>query len=169
MPLPSRPLYLLLFCICSGLLVLVALSVPRDGGSGGSRGADSGPGPQMSLQPLRVPSATHRAPLSLRHAARRFLSAFLKYEVGDLSQAARQALRANASAGFAAELLAQPPRDVHASSPRAQISRLRIVVLSRVPGRALVSGSALRGRRPEQFSFLFEARRGAWRAVGPGE
>ena len=155
----SRPPNLLLFCITAALLALAAFAFSGDAHNelGATR---SGPARHIAAQ---------SGPRRLHGATRHFLTAFLRYEVGDLSRSVRRQLRRSADAGFAAQLLARPLPDVHASSPRAQISRLRIVVLSRVPGRALVSGSALRRRRPEQFSFLFEARRGAWRAIGPGE
>jgi hypothetical protein len=165
---PGHPLHILLFGVSCGLLFLAALAVPRDSGPGGSDRTPRESAAPVGLQALRTPAA-QRAPRQLQRAARRFLAAFLRYEVGNLGQTTTKSLRAHSSPDFAAELLAQPPRDLYRHLPRAQIWRLRVIVLSQSPGRALVSGSALRDGRPEQFSFFFEADGGAWRAVGPGE
>ena len=105
----------------------------------------------------------------LAGAARRFLSAFFHYEVGELGPRVRRTLRSAATPGFAAELLGAPPRAPPRSPPAAIPGRLAIAAVSVLPPRALISGSARRGERSEQFSFLFEARRGAWLASGPGE
>jgi hypothetical protein len=102
-------------------------------------------------------------------AAHRFLAAFLRYEVGDLSPSVRRELRATAGSTFLVELLARPPHQISGLPPIARIVRLRITHLSPVPPRALLSGSARRGARLEQFSFLLELERGRWRVVGPGE
>jgi hypothetical protein len=102
-------------------------------------------------------------------AALRFLAAFFHYEVGELGPGVRRALRAAATPGFVAELLSAPPRGPPRRAPAAVLGRLSIAVVSVAPPRALISGFARRGHRPEPFSFLFEARDGAWLASGAGE
>jgi hypothetical protein len=159
----------LLFCLAAGLLLLAAFAFSHDGGRQEVPTAKSGPARLIDPQPLRPPGAAQGSLSHLHSVARHFLAAFLRYEVGDLSAAVRRGLRSRASHRFSAELLARPPHGLRASPPSARISRLRVALLSRAPGRALISGSARRGGRLEQFSFLFEARRGAWRCVGPGE
>jgi hypothetical protein len=100
---------------------------------------------------------------------RPFLRAFLRYELGEGGPALRRELRASTSPAFGAQLLASPIRAPSSPLPAAHIGRLKIIYLSRNPPRALVSGTALRAGRPEQFAFLFEARRGRWLAAGPAE
>jgi hypothetical protein len=102
-------------------------------------------------------------------AARRFLAAFFRYEVGDVGPAVRQALRANATPGFAAELLAAPPWRPARSVPAAVSGPLAIAVASVSPPRAVVSGFGRRGSEREDFSFVFEAVDGVWLASEPGE
>jgi len=105
----------------------------------------------------------------LGSTARRFLAAFFRYEVGELEPGVRRALRATATPDFATELLGalphRPPRSPAAAVP----GRLEMAVVSFSPPRVLVSGSARRGGRAEQFSFVFEAVEGVWLASGPGE
>lgn len=127
--------------------------------------ARSGAQPAESPAPGGAPGL--RA--AVDRAARGFLAAFFRYEVGELGPGVRAALRAAATPGFVAELLAAPPRRPPGRAPPAVLGRLSIAVVSVAPPRALISGSARRGRRPEPFSFLFEARDGAWLASGPGE
>jgi hypothetical protein len=116
--------------------------------------------PKVLLPPGRA-SQPHLYP-------RPFLSVFLRYEVGASGADLRRALRASATADFAAELLATQPHAPSGTSA-ARIAHLRTTYFSRNPPRALVAGTALRARRPEQFAFLFEARHGRWLAAGPAE
>ncbi len=156
-----------LFCAACVALFAAAL-----GFAGGEQPSGPVPAPARSVaQPAE--SAAPGGALGLRaaldRAARRFLAAFFRYEVGELGPGVQAALRGAATPGFAAELLAAPPRRPPVSSPPAVLGRLSIAFVSVAPPRALIGGSARRGHRPEPFSFLFEAREGAWLASGPGE
>jgi hypothetical protein len=163
---------LVLFCLACMVLVTAAI-----GFAGGGRSPAKPPPPAESgvapAAPLAPQAAAGGAAAGLRatlgSAAHRFLTAFFRYEVGGLGPGVRRALRASATPGFAAELLATPPRRPPQSVPAAVPGRLRIAVASLSPPRALISGSARRGGAAEQFSFLFEAVDGAWLASGPGE
>jgi hypothetical protein len=107
----------------------------------------------------------------LRAVARRFLSAFLRYEVGDLDPQVRATLRDAATPGFAARLLAAPPRPPAPGSfpPPARLRRIEVAFVALAPPRAILSGEALRSDAPAQFSFLFELRGGRWLASGAGQ
>jgi hypothetical protein len=113
----------------------------------------------------------NRRKAEVRVAARRFLTAFLRYEVGDLSPPVRHALRTNATRGFADRLLSYPPRRPAAGRfpPRATLQRLDIAFVSPLATRAVVSGTAGRGGLSEEFSFVLAYRGTTWLASGPGE
>ena len=155
---------LVLFCASCAALVAAALSFSDHRHRPAPAPTHATPAPPRS-------AASRVAGLRVRlgGAARRFLSAFFHYEVGELGAGVRRALRSTATPGFAAELLDAPPRRPPRSPPAAVPGQLAIAAVSVLPPRALVSGSARRGGRSEQFSFLFEARRGAWLASGAGE
>lgn len=163
-----------LFVFVSAALLASALAFARGG-------SDAGPPPSEPSAPslsTDVPAwakRTQHRVLSLasqlRESARRFLAAFARYEVGRLSGDARAALRDTTTAGFAAQLLEAPP-----SSPPsdgflgpAHLARLEVRFVSADAQRALVSGELRRGPTPEEFSFLFVRRAGAWLASGPGQ
>jgi hypothetical protein len=164
----SAPVRLVAFCLAAALLLLAAVLSHGDGQpqlSGRQR-----PTPQIfDSQPLRSPTSIKSVPAGLRGDARGFLAAFFRYEVSELDPPLACTLRKRASPSFAAELLSKPPHSTSQPQAAARLSRLSITVLSLAPGRALISGSARRGSRREEFSFLFEARRGTWLAVGPAE
>ncbi len=138
-------------------------------------GGHSPPASPVEVAPAApsVPRPAAGGAAALRAAiggqARPFLTAFFRYEVGDVGPWVRRALRADATPGFATELLGSPPRRPVRSVPAAVPGRLAIAVASAVPPRVVVSGSASRGSEAEQFSFLFEVVDGAWLASGPGE
>ena len=110
------------------------------------------------------------APLSgALSSVRHFLLAFLSYEVGTGGAASAAAVRADASAGFADQLLA-PAVSATAGDPRrARLASLRIEPIAGHPGLILVSGLARRPSGPEPLSFLFAERDGRWLAIAPGE
>jgi len=107
----------------------------------------------------------------VRAAARSFLAAFLRYEVGEIGAGVKHMLRAVATPRFARELLARPPAPPAAGvfSPPAVLGRIAVAFVSAIPPRAVISGAARRGRSSEQFSFVFERRGLAWLASGPGQ
>jgi hypothetical protein len=166
----AQPWRVGLFVLTSAALLAAALAFA------GSPSPHSPPPPARSqlgaTAPPESPSAAAgvaRLRATLGAAARRFLVAFFRYEVGAAGPRVRAALRATATRGFAAELLAAPPRRLSRALAAAVPGRLRLAVASISPPRALVSGSAERDGEMEQFSFLFTARDGVWRASGPGE
>jgi hypothetical protein len=160
---PARPAYLLLFL--AALLLLAALSFSRGAGPPEPSRSDA----PIDLHPLGQPTQAPSPSTGLHHRASRFLTAFLRYEVGDLSQPVIRGLHRSTDSRFGAELLARPPRRAPAGAAPARIGALRIALLSQRPARALLSGTAWRRGQIEQFSFLFEKSRGAWRVVGVGE
>jgi hypothetical protein len=107
----------------------------------------------------------------LRRQARRFLVAFLRYEVGERGSGVVVALRATSTRRFAARLLGAPPRAPAASGfpPPAKLRKLQVAFLSAAASRALISALARRGGRPEDLSFLFTRTAAGWRASGPGQ
>lgn len=154
---------LALFCASAVALVLAAVLL--SGGEGDPSASTSALPATTSAEPQSGPG---RSSAGLRRDARRFLSAFFRYEVGDLNPKIAQALRRTATAEFAATLLRRAPRAV-AGTPPARIDRLSLALLRTQPPGALLSGAASRGSAAEQFSFLFALRRGVWLASGPGQ
>jgi hypothetical protein len=109
-------------------------------------------------------------PAHARTEARRFLAAFLSYEVGLGGPAAEATIEDSASRGFAHQLLSDPPGSTgRPGRGAARITSLRIDPVLGHPNLALASGDARRPDGPEPFSFLFARRRGRWLAVAPGE
>ena len=160
-----------LFCASCAALVAAALGFAdyRHRPAPGAPPLASVPPPATPAPPRSAANGVAGLRTRLAGAARRFLSAFFHYEVGELGPRVRRTLRSTATPGFAAELLGAPPRAPPRSPPDAIPGRLAIAAVSVLPPRALISGSARRGEHSEQFSFLFEARHGAWLASGPGE
>jgi hypothetical protein len=116
--------------------------------------------------PARRPPPTPGA----LHQARRFLDAFLSYEVGVGGSRTERAIRADASHGFAVELLTHRPTPPGAGAPPpARIKRMRVDPVRGRADLALVSGEARRRAGPEPFAFLFARRHGRWLALAPGE
>jgi hypothetical protein len=106
----------------------------------------------------------------VRTAARSFVAAFLRYEVGELGAGVTSTLRAFATASFSRELLANRPQPTAGEFPHAAaLGQIAVAFVSAIPPRAVISGSARRGRSSEQFSFVFERRGRAWLASGPGQ
>jgi hypothetical protein len=111
-------------------------------------------------------------------AARRFLTAFSRYESGNLTAAVSRALRRTCTASFAAELLAAPPRPValparYALGPRTPMAArpiaLDIALDAGPPPAAEVTGTLGRGRAAKPFAFQFVTRPRGWRASGIGD
>jgi hypothetical protein len=149
-----------LFAASCAALLAVAL-----GGEGGARRRP----PEAVAE--RTSPARERAELrdDIAPAARAFLAAYLRYEVGDRSARTRASLRAHATGRFAGYLLAATPRAPVSILRRARIVALHVVPVSLFPPRAAVTGSATRPAGPEQLSFLFECRSGRWLAAAAGQ
>lgn len=106
----------------------------------------------------------------VRTAARSFLGAFLRYEVGELGPRVKRALRASATPRFAHELLAAPPRAPPGGFPSpAAIGTIAVAFVSVLPPRVVVSAAGQRVGTAEQLSFVFERRGSIWLASGPGQ
>lgn len=164
---------LALFAALCALLLVAAL---------GFAGADRAGSPALALRAggtaaSRLPAAARRIErraahleASLRRAARPFLAAFLRYEGGLGAPADATALRASATPGFAARLLADAPRAPASGYPsRARLRALSVTFLSARADWALVRAAAGRSGGAEQLSFLFARRSGRWLATGPGQ
>jgi hypothetical protein len=140
----------------------------------GEREAESRPAPAPERPSAGVARAALRAQRlaeELRRSARRFLVAFLRYEVGESGPGVAVALRATSTRRFAARLLGAPPRAPAAGGfpPPAKLRKLQVAFLSAAATRALISALARRGGRPEELSFLFDRSAAGWRASGPGQ
>jgi len=163
----------MLFVAVSAALVLAAIALRHPAES--SHPSSVVRAPQLdrgsALPADDVVARLTRRHAEVRAAARRFLIAFLRYEVGDLSAPVRRALRGAATRPFAERLLRRPPRRPAAGRfpPRATLRRIDISFVSPRATRAVVSGAALRGGLSEEFSFVLARRGGIWLASGPGE
>jgi hypothetical protein len=123
-----------------------------------------------SATPARiVATAKTRAPAALAGSARRFLRAFLAYEVGDRRPQIVDALAATATTSFARELAGASPTGATPTPAPAKLGALTLDPLGGDPPLALVTAGAHRPSGPEQLSFLFTERPGRWLASAPGE
>ena len=165
---------LVLFAFVSAVLLASALAF-ASAGSAPEPPSNEPSAPSLNVD---VPAWARRTQLraqslasQLRQSARRFLAAFARYEVGQISAGVRIALRETTTSGFAAQLLGTPS----AAPPlggflgKAHLAKLNVSFVSATADRALVSGDLRRGPRPEEFSFLFVRRGGGWLASGPGQ
>lgn len=110
------------------------------------------------------------SPAGARAQIRRFITAFLAYEVGGGDPATTAAIRTHSSSAFARELLSDPPSALRRPGPGvARIASLHVDPVPGHPELALASGEAPRPSGPEPFAFLFARRAGRWLAVAPGE
>jgi len=138
--------------------------------TGSHAGAFGTPGGEDLPAGRSAPPALSRGRRAVASAARRFLAAFLSYEVGDTSPAVLAALRAASTAEFAARLLLSPPRPPGEGLPRrARLVGVEVTLLASAAPRALVSGTLRRRGTLEGFAFVFERRGGRWLASGVGE
>ncbi len=163
-----------LFALVCAALIGAALAF----GSGGEQLANPAPQPPgggtATVARSRARVAVERNEMGLerevRAAARRFLAAFLRYEVGEIGPGVKRTLRHAATPRFAAELLAGPPAPPSGGfPPRVALGPVAVAFVSAIPPRAVISGAARRGGAPEQFSFVFERRRRSWLASAPGQ
>lgn len=125
------------------------------------------PGPRPATVALYEGAQAEAEPV-----ARRFFAAFSRYELGDRSAGVARALRAGATAAFARELLAAPPRRVTgAPAAPASLGRVEFVPGTSDGGRlvgAEIVGVTRRDGRAEPISIELEAERDGWRVSGLG-
>src|SRR6476646_5135579 len=98
------------FVLVSILLVASGIVFSRLGSSPEAETESAGGPARVEVAEAgRVALETTRLRAHVDRAARRFVPAFLRYEVGDIDAGVRRILRATATAEFAADLLAVPP------------------------------------------------------------
>jgi hypothetical protein len=160
-----------LFLAVSALLIAFAVLLGRAPQPPGSPRAQPPSSPVVSPTPaFALLDAARREEVRLRAAGRRFVSSFLRFEVGDLSPQVIASLRASAIPAFMRQLEAAPARRLGRQRPTsARLERLDVSFLTGSARRALLSGVARRPDGPEEFSFLFALRSGRWRALGAAE
>lgn len=161
---------IVLFVVVSATLVAAAISFSRGAGwTGAEQEASGGAGPaDARAQTLAAQLA--QADAEVKATARRFLAAFLRYEVGELTPALRRVLRATATPEFGRQLLAFPTRRPPGNfPPRAELRRVDVTFVSPQATLAVVSGTALRAGRPEEFGFVFTQSASGWLASGAAE
>jgi hypothetical protein len=153
-------------------MIAVAIVVSEHGGGGSQSQVVEAPRSTGVLNSLggEAPAGSRSRSPQVLEGAREFVSAFLRYEVGEDLPWVRRRLRRGATAGFAGELLRSPVR-VSSGPGRApaKIETIRVEFVTRSRGLALVFGRARRADGPEEFSFLFTRTGGRWLARAPGE
>lgn len=164
---PSRRPRPIVFIAVSALLVLsgIVFSRSESGGEveeGSGRLAES---PTLVAQ--RVEAETARLNAEVERSAERFLTAFLRYEVGDIDSDVRRELRATSTAELGAALLATPPHLPPGGGypARARLQGLEVAFADGAFS-AFVDATAVRGEGPERLSFEFEFVEGEWLAGG---
>lgn len=170
MPRESKPRPVVFFAV-SLLLVASGVAFSRSEFSPRADGEGQPVEPTPSQLARRVATETARLHAQVELAAKRFLPAFFRYEVGDIDARVRRELHATATPEFAAALLAIPPRP-----PRrggfplpARLQSLTVNFAEGAAFNAFVDGVALRGATPQRLSFEFEYSQGRWRASGVTE
>jgi hypothetical protein len=159
-----------LFVAVAAALVLAAIVFNRGAEPTDAEREASG-GAAASAQDQRRAAQLAQADAEVEATARRFLAAFLRYEVGELTPAVRRALRATTTPEFARQLLASPARRPSAGSfpPRAAVDRMNVTFISPQATLAVVDGTALRSGFPEEFGFVFTRTAPGWRASGAAQ
>jgi len=115
----------------------------------------------------RVRPALLAGTRAVEEAARRFLAAFGRYEVGRLDGAVARRLRRSATVELATTLLAAPPRRSAGSEVRrARVFDIEVTPSSGAAPRAVARGSLRRGSEVESFAFEFERHGRRWLAAG---
>lgn len=165
MPVPAR---IAVFALASAGLIAFALALAP---AGSAPPAPSSPAPPatVAVPDSELIAVAERRKARLDRAARTFISAFLRYEVGDLPVAVARSLDHLTTAEFRHYLLASPPRRPSRGHSRAQIVEVETAFLSPAAARALVRGVARRPDGPEELSFVFVLRGGRWLAAGAAE
>ncbi|HWB69675.1 MAG TPA: hypothetical protein VG518_06830 [Solirubrobacterales bacterium] len=154
------------FALVSLLLVASGVLFSRLAGGGeGEAAAPAPPSPKAQLV-HEVALESTRVSAEVETAARRFFAAYLRYEVGMMSAGVREGISRGAEPALAATLLLHTPRAPRGGAfpPVAVLGDVEVSLKS--GERAIVEGSAMRGRMPERFSFEFRRVGGAWLASG---
>jgi hypothetical protein len=166
----------LLFFALSALLVGSAFFVLFVSGHGAAPRADGSVGRSQARSGARIfgarlpRSGSRPSGASARLPVRRFVEAFLRFEVGNRRPTVVGAIRRTSTPRFGAELLEGPVGlPVTGAEKAAVISRLEVRTVATSPPVALASGVASRPGGPEEFAFLFVHTGSGWLASGPGE
>ena len=164
----AAPARMVAFALVSAGLIALALALTPSGST-----------PAPAPAPRRTPTAD-AAPASqliatggrrkarLDRAARTFIAAFLRYEVGDLSSSVVRPLNRLTTSAFGRYLLEAPPRQL-GKRELARIVEVEAAFLDPAADRALIRGVARRADGPEELSFVFILRGGRWLAVRAAE
>jgi hypothetical protein len=161
---------IVLFVAVSTLLVVVAVIFNR--GAGGTlTEREVSEEPPRAGRAQKLTAQLVRTEAEAEATARRFLTAFLRYEVGELTPAVRRMLLTTATPEFGDQLLASPTRRPAAGSfpPRAELRRVDVTFVSPQATLAVVDGTALRAGLPEEFGFVFSLGSSGWLASGAAE
>jgi hypothetical protein len=159
-----------LFIAVSAMLVLASVLFSR-----GSDSIDTAPRSEQraggaSSSEQELIARLEQRQIEVEAASRRFLAAFLRYEIGDMPPPVRRALRMTTTPEFARRLFNFPVRPAAGRfPPPAELRRLDVEFVSSTGTLALVSGTAWRAALPEEFAFLFALRPAGWLASGPAE
>ncbi len=162
----SMPARIALFVLVSaGLIALAVALVP----------SVPVPSPVSTVEPAAVAvpgsdliAAAGRRKARLDQAARAFIGAFLRYEVGDLPASVARSVDRLTVASFGHYLLGARPRQL-GDRRAARIVKVETAFLSPTADRALVRGVARRPDGPEELSFVFVLSGGRWLAARAAE
>lgn len=157
-----------LFAAASAALIAAAILFSQGGGWTSPEVEPSGE--------LAQPDPAHdarlaRAEVEVKASARRFMAAFLRYEVGELTPVVRRDLRATTTLEFGRQLLASPPRRPSAGSfpPHAELRELNVTFLTPQATLAVIDGASVRAGFPEEFGFAFTRSPSGWLASGASQ
>lgn len=166
----KRPQHLA-FGLASIVLVASGILFSSSGGHAG-RGVEverrTASAMKLETFARRVEANTARLRDRVEVPARRFVDAYLRYEVGIVDPGVRAAIRGAATEEFASVLLANTPRAPtanHFPEP-ARLQSLEVSFANAEGNRAIAAGAAVRGRMPEKFSFELEPMGGDWLVSG---
>ncbi len=159
-----------LFVVASAALIAAAVLFSRGGGWTSPEVEPSGELAQAG--PADDASARlARAEVEVKASARRFMAAFLRYEVGELTPAVRRDLRATTTSEFGRQLLTSPPRRPSAGGfpPHAELRELNVTFLTPQATLAVIDGASVRDGFPEEFGFAFTRSASGWLASGASQ
>jgi hypothetical protein len=164
MPTPAR---IAVFVLLSAGLIALAVAWAPPGPAPPVRSPSAAPA-TMALPGSELLAAAGRRKARLERAARAFIAAFLRYEVGDLPASVARSLDRLTTARFGRYLLGARPRQL-GGRERARIVEIETAFLDPAADRALVRGVARRPDGPEELSFVFLLRGGRWLASEAAE